>query len=184
MTVCAKEVEDGQFVWMMQVTLQKIKMPDHTQSYKTVQRWRERLLRIVIDIPARFRQHIPIHRPPLFYADEPVVLRSFEDTPQAALERTERLAWYPIYDPPYEVINLEGDIRPLSGYEAWKQEQDEARAQWEKEFPPIDEEEYEEVESEEEDHEKEEEEEEVNEPLVLPYPEDNEDFDFFRIMIF
>ncbi|CAH0389277.1 unnamed protein product [Bemisia tabaci] len=65
-----------------------------------------------------------------------------------------------------------------------KQESDEARARWEEEFPPIDEEVYEEVEYEEEDHEEEEEEEEVKEPLVLPYPDDDEDFDFFRIMIF
>ncbi|CAH0382922.1 unnamed protein product [Bemisia tabaci] len=154
-------------------------MPDHVPSCQIVMRWRERCSRVVIENPAHLCQRIPENRAPLYYPEEPVVLRPAIDTPQEEAERAERYARWPIYDPPWEVTNWEGDIRPLEGYDAWLQEQEEARARWEEEFPPYEGLEDEMYSSEDEEEVYESNEEQVEEPLVLPYPDEEEDRDFF-----
>ena len=59
------------------------------------------------------------------------------------------------------------------------QEQEEARARWEEEFPPYEGLEDEMYSSEDEEEVYESNEEQVEEPLVLPYPDEEEDRDFF-----
>lgn len=95
------------------------KMPDLPAPCGIIRRWRERHSRVVVEVPAHLRQRVPNNIRPLIYYDEPIVHRSYDEHPEAVAEREARFAQWPIFDPPYEVINWEGDIRPLPGYEAW-----------------------------------------------------------------